>query len=92
MNTRTYLEIPHEPRLPPTPEASKAQDNARRTHCAMLKERNASSAGVGANRMPFKSWGRAFAGDLQRPSARQGGRIVVANVLASHPANTASRP
>jgi hypothetical protein len=36
----------------------------------------------------YQKQGRAFAGDLQRPSARQGGRVVVVNVLASHPANT----
>jgi hypothetical protein len=84
--SRTYLKIPHEPRLPPTPEASKARDEGR-TGCAMPR-----SATQRAPVLVQTRPGRAFAGDLQRPSARQGGRIAFANVLASHPANTASRP
>jgi hypothetical protein len=83
---RTYLNILHEPRLPPTPEASKTRDDGR-TRCAMPR-----SATQRAPVLVQTRPGRAFAGDLQRPSARQGGRIAFANVLASHPANKASRP
>jgi hypothetical protein len=88
---RTYLNILHEPRLPPKPEASKTRDEGR-TGCAMPRSATQRAPVLVQTQHVYQKQGRAFAGDLQRPSARQGGRIAFANVLASHPANKASRP